>query len=510
MHSIKKSIFNLVRDDGRGGIGNKILQYFMIIIIVINLVLLIFNRIGLVYYENNAYRVFEMFTMLYFVFEYIARVWTIDLKDERTKPSAIRISYILSPALLLDFFIIFLFFPLVFITIPFNPVLLRTVRLVIRILITLKIVRYYDNDIDKKILASISEVVVVINDEKQIIYSNLISEQLFKGIGKASSLNDFPLWPTELLKQDFNHQNPLKISNPEFERGYRYYEVMITESQPNERRSNRIYFFRDVTERVIRNEEKEKELAMAKRIQKGMLPKKLPVKILPDALSPQNNFSVYANMIPAKELGGDFYDYFFVDDEKEKLAVVIADVCDKGTPSALFMVKTKIHVKDLLQRNGCDLSRLDEVMADVNNHLCEDNGEKYYATILFGIFDSKAKTFTYVNAGHDSPLIRKNGTFEKLPQEIASSPGLRKNKKYKQCHIDLQKNDIIFLFTDGVTEAQNRLEELYGEDNLINALNNYPDNNPENIFNHIYAELHKFENEAEQFDDITMLILSVN
>lgn len=238
------------------------------------------------------------------------------------------------------------------------------------------------------------------------------------------------------------------------------------------------------------------ELDVATHIQKSMLPCIFPA--FPD----RREFDVYATMNPAKEVGGDFYDFFMVDERH--LAIVMADVSGKGVPAALFMVIGKTLIKDHTQP-GIELG---SIFTQVNDLLCEANSEGLFITAFEGVLDLVSGEFKYVNAGHEAPYICKKGAdFEvhKIPAGfvLAGMEGY----KYKSGVLQLDAGDRIFQYTDGVTEATNADNELYGQDRLKQALNRNRDETPVELLNSVKADIDGFVAEAPQFDDITMLCL---
>ena len=240
------------------------------------------------------------------------------------------------------------------------------------------------------------------------------------------------------------------------------------------------------------------ELNVARNIQRDMLPCIFP------AFPERDEFDVYASMEPAKEVGGDFYDFFLVDDRH--LAIVISDVSGKGVPAALFMVITKTLIKNQTQP-GIPLG---EVFTRVNDQLCENNGEGMFVTSFMAVLDLDTKLLTFVNAGHNPPLLRRSGEGF---QFLRTKPGFvlagLEGMAYREDSIQLSKGDRLFLYTDGVTEAINASTELYGDDRLIQALNQASNLPLDQLLSGVKASMDAFTAGAEQFDDITMLALDV-
>ena len=238
------------------------------------------------------------------------------------------------------------------------------------------------------------------------------------------------------------------------------------------------------------------ELSIATQIQADMLPGIFPA--FPD----KPEFDIYATMNPAKEVGGDFYDFFMVDDRH--LAVVMADVSGKGVPAALFMVIGKTLIKDHTQP-GRDLG---DVFTEVNDLLCESNSEGLFITAFEGVLDLVSGEFTFVNAGHEIPFIcKKDGSYE--PYKIragfvlAGMEGIR----YQCGTMQLSPGDRLFQYTDGVTEATDKDGRLYGMGRLGEILAQNAALPPMELLGKIKEDIDAFVGDAPQFDDITMLCL---
>ena len=251
---------------------------------------------------------------------------------------------------------------------------------------------------------------------------------------------------------------------------------------------------------MLETKEKERigaELGVATHIQSSMLPCIFPA--FPD----RDEFDIYATMTPAKEVGGDFYDFFMVDDRH--LAIVMADVSGKGVPAALFMVIGKILIKD----HTVPGRNLGEVFTEVNNILCESNDNGMFITAFEGVLDLVTGEFRYVNAGHEKPFIyRKGKGYEEYKTRAGFVLAGMENIKYKEQVIQLEAGDRIFQYTDGVTEATDMDKQLYGMDRLNSVLNlKCAECSPEETLRLVKADIDAFVGGADQFDDITMLCL---
>ena len=243
----------------------------------------------------------------------------------------------------------------------------------------------------------------------------------------------------------------------------------------------------------------DKELEFAKNIQQNALPSVFP------PYPNRNEFEIYASMVTAKEVGGDFYDFYLLDDNH--LVILIADVSDKGIPAAMFMMQAKTVLKNYAE-SGLSI---DEIFNKANNKLCENNKADMFVTVWMGILDITTGVIEYVNAGHDYPAVRhNNGLFEFHKEKPNLVLACMEDMNYVKHEIKLEKGDEIFLYTDGVTEATSLDKELYGEDRLLNILNKDMELSREDVCKKVKSDIDGFVGEASQFDDITMLTLKLN
>ena len=239
------------------------------------------------------------------------------------------------------------------------------------------------------------------------------------------------------------------------------------------------------------------ELHVAKQIQRSMLPSTFP------AYPNRAEFDIYASMVPAKEVGGDFYDFFLVG--MDKLAFIIADVSGKGVPAALLMMSTRALIKNQVLTT----TQLDEVLYTVNNQMCDNNEAGMFITAFLAVLDLKTGLLSYCNAGHNPPLLkRETEPFHWLKAEHNFILGGIPNKTYQTHQITLQNNDVVFLYTDGVTEATDKNSNLYSSKRLIKELNApilSQDSSCKVIVTHIQTAVDQFSSGIQQTDDITML-----
>lgn len=238
------------------------------------------------------------------------------------------------------------------------------------------------------------------------------------------------------------------------------------------------------------------ELNVASEIQQSILPR----NFIND-----NNVEMFAKMAAAKEIGGDFYDFFWLDDDKSKLGVVIADVSGKGVPAALFMTVSRTliraHAYNHIESPGACLTK-------VNTALQKDNTNVMFVTTFYGILDIKTGIFTYTNAGHNPPdIIRKDAPIESMTKTHGMALAVMEDLVYKEDHITLNPGDTLFLYTDGVTEAENVQGTLFGNDKLASLLDQYRNLAASELINTIRSDIVTYANGYPQSDDITMLAI---
>lgn len=262
--------------------------------------------------------------------------------------------------------------------------------------------------------------------------------------------------------------------------------------------SNDINATVDTLKRYIKEAEEriDAELAFAKAIQHSALPTVHPL------YDNRKEFDIFASMHTAKEVGGDFYDFYFIDEDH--LAFLIADVSGKGIPAAMFMMRSKTIIKSYAESG----MSVEEVFTLANEKLCEGNDAGMFVTAWMGILNIRNGKVLFANAGHNHPLVKhSDGTFEYLKSRAGFVLAGMEGVRYRKNELVLEPGDAIYLYTDGVTEATDLNEELYGEDRLHSILEKYKDETMEVICSEIKKDVDLFAGEAPQFDDITMLAL---
>lgn len=265
--------------------------------------------------------------------------------------------------------------------------------------------------------------------------------------------------------------------------------------------SNDINATVDTLKRYIKEAEEriDAELAFAKAIQHSALPTVHPL------YDNRKEFDIFASMHTAKEVGGDFYDFYFIDEDH--LAFLIADVSGKGIPAAMFMMRSKTIIKSYAESG----MSVEEVFTLANEKLCEGNDAGMFVTAWMGILNIRNGKVLFANAGHNHPLVKhSDGTFEYLKSRAGFVLAGMEGVRYRKNELVLEPGDAIYLYTDGVTEATDLNEELYGEDRLHSILEKYKDETMEVICSEIKKDVDLFAGEAPQFDDITMLALKYN
>ena len=241
------------------------------------------------------------------------------------------------------------------------------------------------------------------------------------------------------------------------------------------------------------------ELNMATAIQASQLPRLFP------PFPNRTEFDIFASMTPAKEVGGDFYDFFLIDDDH--IALVMADVSGKGVPAALFMMVSRVLIKSHLQ-NG---ERPSVALANVNNQLCESNDAQLFVTVWLAVMEISTGKCVAANAGHEHPTLRRaGGKFELISYRHSPAVATLEDIPFKEHTFELYPGDSLFVYTDGVAEATNSNNELMGTERMLEALNRQPDADPHEVLLNVMDGITEFVNGAEQFDDITMLCLRYN
>lgn len=319
-----------------------------------------------------------------------------------------------------------------------------------------------------------------------VIYMVFLESQVIKPIDQLSAYLSEEINDDTSLKNLVNNLNYITVNN----------EIKSLSESLLNMETEYVDYSANLLEVTKETERYETELKLAHEIQYSMIPTNYK------QFNENNNVSLWGYMKPAHDVGGDFYDYFKIDDEN--IGIVVGDVSGKGVTAALIMVKAMTLIRDYTTFYE-DLS---DVFHEVNNELCRDNVEELFVTCWLGKLNTKTGELSYVNAGHEQPLIKQDdGNFKFLN----TRPGLvlagMENMNYEKHVINLKTDDMLFLYTDGVTEANDNYDGFYGKENLQKELNQNKDNELSSIIKSIEDDINKFCNNQEQFDDTTMFIL---
>ena len=274
----------------------------------------------------------------------------------------------------------------------------------------------------------------------------------------------------------------------------RFEEIDTLSRSIDKMETDMVNYIENLTAYTAERERIGMELSFAKSIQHSSLPTKFPA--FPD----RTDFDIYAYMKPAREVGGDFYNFSLLDDDH--LAMWIGDVSDKGVPAALFMMAINIVINNRASMGGTPA----EIMAFVNNNICEHNEANLFVTIWLGILEISTGRLTFVNAGHEEPaLYRKGGSFELYKTKHNVAVGVFPDIEYTNYDIHLGSGDKIFVYTDGVPEATDMFNKLYTTGRMLEALNKCRDGSPQEILEGMNKSVKEFVGDRPQFDDLTML-----
>jgi sigma-B regulation protein RsbU (phosphoserine phosphatase) len=256
-------------------------------------------------------------------------------------------------------------------------------------------------------------------------------------------------------------------------------------------------YIKNLTEVTAEKERIGAELNVATQIQADMLPRIFP------PFPEKKEFDLYATMSPAKEVGGDFYDFYLLDDDH--LCMVMADVSGKGVPAALFMVIAKTLIKNRAQLGGSP----SEILAYANEQLCEGNDAELFVTVWIAILEISTGKGVAANAGHENPVIKRaGGDYDFVKYKHSPPVAILEEAEFEEHEFELHPGDRLFIYTDGVPEATSAADELFGEDRMLAALNENKDETVENVLHNMKKSIDEFVGEAPQFDDITMLTLN--
>lgn len=273
-------------------------------------------------------------------------------------------------------------------------------------------------------------------------------------------------------------------------------EIQALGASVEKMETDTLLYMQNLMQVTAERERIDTELSLANRIQANMLPNIFPA--FPD----RTEFDIYASMTPAKEVGGDFYDFFLLDDDH--LGMVMADVSGKGVPAALFMMMAKILLYNYAMMGGTP----HEVLERLNSTICKNNDDSMFVTVWFGVYTISTGKVVAANAGHEYPIIKHGGRgFELLKDRHGFVIGGLSGLKYRDYEFDLELGDMLFLYTDGVPEATDAEGNMFGTDRLLETLNGASGCSAMELLKTVHADVERFVGEAPQFDDLTMLAL---
>ena len=289
-------------------------------------------------------------------------------------------------------------------------------------------------------------------------------------------------------------KDPSPSEGKNFENISEIKEIRMLAESIDKMENDAIRYMEELTQATVEKERMAVELSLAATIQANMLPSTFP------PYPNRTDLEIFASMDAAKEVGGDFYDFYLLDNDR--FVFLIADVSGKSIPAALFMMRAKMTIKALAE-SGADVH---VILSKANERLCEGNEAGMFVTIWLGIVDMKTGVLSYANAGHNPPLLRRrHDSFDYIKTRPNFILAGMDGAPYRKYEIQLLPGDELFLYTDGVTEATNVRQELFGEARLLKVLNGISETTPEFRCESVKKAMKSFVGEAEQFDDIIML-----
>ncbi len=366
--------------------------------------------------------------------------------------------------------------------------ILLSMSLIIEIFANIAGLRYGNSlfDIQEDLLALIIEMLIPI-----LIYLYFLERNVTKPMNILSGIMSEDIDTNEdYLNHDQKLKN-IKVNN----------EIKILIDSLRDMEHDMIEYGRNLVKVTSEKEKYETELKLASDIQNSMIPKDFK-EFNDNFTENKDNFELFGVMKAAHEMGGDFYDYFKIDGDN--IGFVIGDVSDKGMSAALIMVKAMTLIQDYIKQ----YKELSQAVYYANNNLCEDNVENFFVTCWIGKINLKTKELSFINAGHNHPLIKLNGNdFEYIDIKPGLVLAAMEEMPYEIHTIQLTKGDAIFLYTDGVTDANDNYNEFYGKERLKNILNKHKNDDLSDIINSVENDIDEFCNQEEQFDDTTMFVI---
>jgi len=374
----------------------------------------------------------------------------------------------------------------------FIIIIILSLFITISIVGAVNLIYHFNEEVNREVLfydyVSIFANFIIVFLIPLIIYMLFLERQMINPIKQLSKYLSNDIDTYDDVERLENNLNSITVKN----------EIKSLSESLIDMEKNLVDYGEELIEVTSEKERYETELKLAHDIQNSMIPTDF------ENFNENKGFDIWGSMEAAREVGGDFYDYFQINEDN--IGFVIGDVSGKGVTAALIMVKAMTLIQDYAKQYK-DLSK---VFYEVNNELCKGNAEGLFVTCWFGRLNTKTGEVTYINAGHNPPLIKRESSFEYLNSEPDLVLAAMEDMPYEEHAIQLGHSDMIYLYTDGVTEANDNYKGFYGEERLKNILNNHKNDDLNIIVDSIKKDIDDFCNNQEHFDDTTMFILRFN
>ena len=374
----------------------------------------------------------------------------------------------------------------------FIIIIILSLFITISIVGAVNLIYHFNEEINREVLfydyVSIFANFIIVFLIPLIIYMLFLERQMINPIKQLSKYLSNDIDTYDDVERLENNLNSITVKN----------EIKSLSESLIDMEKNLVDYGEELIEVTSEKERYETELKLAHDIQTSMIPTDF------ENFNENKGFDIWGSMEAARDVGGDFYDYFQINEDN--IGFVIGDVSGKGVTAALIMVKAMTLIQDYAKQYK-DLSK---VFYEVNNELCKGNAEGLFVTCWFGRLNTKTGEVTYINAGHNPPLIKRESGFEYMNSEPDLVLAAMEDMPYEEHAIQLGHSDMIYLYTDGVTEANDNYKGFYGEERLKNILNNHKNDDLNIIVDSIKKDIDDFCNNQEHFDDTTMFILRFN
>ena len=374
----------------------------------------------------------------------------------------------------------------------FIIIIILSLFITISIVGAVNLIYHFNEEVNREVLfydyVSIFANFIIVFLIPLIIYMLFLERQMINPIKQLSKYLSNDIDTYDDVERLENNLNSITVKN----------EIKSLSESLIDMEKNLVDYGEELIEVTSEKERYETELKLAHDIQTSMIPTDF------ENFNENKGFDIWGSMEAARDVGGDFYDYFQINEDN--IGFVIGDVSGKGVTAALIMVKAMTLIQDYAKQYK-DLSK---VFYEVNNELCKGNAEGLFVTCWFGRLNTKTGEVTYINAGHNPPLIKRESGFEYMNSEPDLVLAAMEDMPYEEHAIQLGHSDMIYLYTDGVTEANDNYKGFYGEERLKNILNNHKNDDLNIIVDSIKKDIDDFCNNQEHFDDTTMFILRFN